>query len=77
MLSSLSSFRLGRASPTPECAAQTHRLSAFLFLGEELAESVKLSFPGRAVIANPLFESLKSRGVDAAGAYATQFFRVH
>jgi hypothetical protein len=53
------------------------QLPALIAFGENLAQSIELSFPRGAVIANPLFESAKSCGFYTAGTDPTQFFGVH
>ena len=58
-------------------AARGSWLAAFIVFGEEFAEAIELSFPGDAVIANPLLESAKACSFDAAGANAAELFSVH
>ena len=46
------------------------RLGSLVLFGQERAEAIELSFPGGAVVANPLLESAKAGGFDAAGSHA-------
>jgi hypothetical protein len=42
-----------------------------------MAKSIELSFPSRAVIADPLFNSPKSRSLYAASAYSAQLLSLY
>jgi hypothetical protein len=52
-------------------------LALFVLFSEKITEAIELSFPRGAVIANPLLEKPKSGGLDSAGSYAAQLFRLH
>jgi hypothetical protein len=52
-------------------------LAGVVFFGEKFAKAIELAFPGGAVIANPLLESVEAGGLDAAGSYTAELFGVH
>jgi hypothetical protein len=52
-------------------------LAAFILFSEQFSQPIELSFPGSAVIANPLLEEAKAGGFNAAGAYSAQLFCAH
>jgi hypothetical protein len=52
-------------------------LPGLILLGQQLAQSIELSFPGRAMVANPSLEGAKSRGRYAASPHSAQLLGVN
>jgi hypothetical protein len=50
---------------------------SFLWLGEQIAETAEAVLPHRPAILNPLLRCIQPLGIDAAGAYPSDFFGTH